>query len=112
MTIPQCFHALLHALTSRPESHAVDRLLAELAARSALQLHDAATTRLTLACLRVERPEALVAADRLLRHYGFALSARRHGSHAHVISLTRCPGTPAPQAPARPQLVTEGAHAA
>jgi len=91
MTSAQLFHALVYALTSQPESGRVDRLLADLAARTAAQLHDSAASSLKLACLQVHHPEPVMAADRLLRHYGFALTATPHRADAHLISIKRHP---------------------
>lgn len=89
MTITKLFHALLHTLATQPESQSVDQLLADLAAKTAAQLHDTKATSVALACMRVTDPDALIAADLLLRHYGFALTAKRHGPDAHLISLKR-----------------------
>jgi len=89
MTLPQLFRALIHALTTSPEGHQVDVLLADLAASAALTLHDARADSLKLACLTVTSPEPILAADRLLRHYGFALTASRHQDAARLISIKR-----------------------
>lgn len=93
MTLPQLFRALIHALTTIPESHQVDVLLADLAASAALVLRDARADSLKLACLTITNPEPYIAADRLLRHYGLTLTASRHQNTAHLISIKR------PQAP-------------
>lgn len=113
MTLPQLFHALLNALSSQPDGEAVDQLLADLAARSASQLHDTGAASLALACLQVSHPEPLLAADRLLRHYGFALTAKRHGASAHLVSLKRHAAPSAhPTASVIVHATTEGARAA
>ncbi len=89
MTLPQLFRALIHALTTSPEGHQVDVLLADLAASAALTLHGTEGDSLKLACLTITNPEPYIAADRLLRHYGFTLTATRHQDAAHLISIKR-----------------------
>ncbi|HET9028269.1 MAG TPA: hypothetical protein VFN07_12140 [Trueperaceae bacterium] len=89
MTLPQLFRALIHALTTSPEGHQVDVLLADLAASAALTLHDARVDSLKLACLTVTSPEPLIGADQLLRAYGLALTATRHQHTARLISVRR-----------------------
>lgn len=89
MTLQQLFSALVHALTSSPESHQVDVLLADLAASAALALHDTKADSLKLACLTVSNPEPLLAADQLLRPYGLVLTATRHQHTARLISIKR-----------------------
>lgn len=111
MTPTQLFHALLHTLATQPESQYVDQLFADLAATGASQLHDTKAASLALACLHVTNPEALIAADLLLRQYGFALTAKRHGTGAHLISLKRHT-TPAPHTASGTTRHQEGAHAA
>lgn len=89
MTLPQLFHALIHTLTTSPESHQVDILLADLAASAALAFHNTRAASLKLACLVVTNPEPLVAADQLLRPYGLVLTATTHQRTAHLISIKR-----------------------
>jgi len=113
MTLPQLFLTLIHALTTQPESHRVDQLLADLAATSAAQLHDTNAASLKLACLVVDNREPFLAADRLLRPYGFTLTAKPHGADAHLISLKRHTEPDADlTATVRPRAVTKGAQAA
>ncbi|MDT3681209.1 MAG: hypothetical protein ROY82_01850 [Truepera sp.] len=89
MTLPQLFRALIHALTTCPEGHQVDALLADLAARTALTLHETKADSLKLACLTITNPEPLIAVDRLLHHYGFTLTASLHQDAARLISIKR-----------------------
>lgn len=89
MTLQQLFRALIHALTTNPESHQVDVLLADLAASAALALHDTKAESLKLACLVVTNPEPLIAADQLLRSYGLVLTATPHRRTARLISIKR-----------------------
>lgn len=89
MTLQQLFRALIHALTTSPESHQVDILLADLAASAALALHDTKAESLKLACLTVTNPEPLVAADQLLRPYGLILTATPHKRTARLITIKR-----------------------
>lgn len=113
MTLPQLFRALIDALTTRPESHQVDVLLADLAASAALTLHDTSADSLKLACLTITNPEPILAADRLLHHYGFTLTASRHQDTARLISIKY--SQPQPDYPAGSVTVrntTEGAQAA
>lgn len=111
MTIAQLFHALLLALTSQPESNRVDRLLASLAARTGAQLHDSFASSLRLACLQIRNPEPVMAADRLLRHYGFALTATRHRADAHLISIKRHPTSTDLDSRVRVTPISKGAQA-
>lgn len=113
MTIPQLFHALIYFLTSQPESNHVDQLLADLAAKTALRLHDTTATSLKLACLQISNPEPVIAADQLLRHYGFALTIARHTADAHLISIKRLPDPSTDlYGRVRANASTEGAFAA
>lgn len=113
MTLPQLFRALIHALTTCPEGHHVDVLLADLAANAALSLHDARVDSLKLACLTITNPEPILAADRLLRHYGLALTATRHQDTARLISIQRCLAQPHhPAGSVMVHTTTEGAQAA
>lgn len=113
MTLPQLFRALIHALTTSPESHHVDVLLADLAAGAALALHDTQADSLKLACLTVTNPEPYIAADQLLRPYGLVLTATPHQSTARLISIKR--HQPQPHQPAgsvRVHHLAKGANAA
>jgi len=113
MTIPQLFHALIHALTTSPESHHVDVLLADLAAGAALALHDTQADSLKLACLTVRNPEPLLAADQLLRPYGLVLTATRHQHTARLISIKRHKHQPDhPAGVVRVHHLAKGANAA
>ncbi|MFA5552200.1 MAG: hypothetical protein WDA03_11370 [Trueperaceae bacterium] len=89
MTLQQLFRALIHALTTNPESHQVDIQLADLAASAALALHATKADSLKLACLTVTNPEPLIAADQLLRPYGLVLTATPHQRTARLISIKR-----------------------
>lgn len=89
MTLQQLFRALIHALTTSPESHQVDILLADLVASAVLALHDTRAESLKLACLVVTNPEPLVAADQLLRPYEFVLTATPHKRTARLITIKR-----------------------
>jgi len=89
MTLPQLFRALVLTLTTNPDGHQVDVLLADLAAGAALTLHDAKADNLKLACLTVRNPEPLLATDQLLRPYGLVLTATRHQHTTHLISIKR-----------------------
>ncbi len=113
MTLPQLFRALIHALTTCPEGHQVDVLLADLAASAALTLHDARADSLKLVCLTSTNPEPILAADRLLRHYGLTLTAAPHQHTARLISIKRCQPQPFhPTGSVKVRIATEGAKAA
>lgn len=112
MTLQQLFRALIRALTTSPESHQVDALLADLAATAALVLHDTSAESLKLACLVVTNPEPLIAADRLLRPYGLVLTATPHKRTARLISIKRYQPEPDQSAGAVRVHGSKGAKAA
>lgn len=112
MTLQQLFRTLIHALTTSPENHQVDVLLAGLAASTALALHDTRTESPKLACLVVTNPEPLVAADQLLRPYGLILTATPHKRTARLISIQRHQPEPHPAGSLRIHHHSKGGKAA